>query len=72
MGEYEFQTTSDDGSRLYIDDKKVVENWGLHGMVNKKGTVVLSKGYHDFKVEYFNHWGGAGCIVKYKGPDTAG
>jgi len=30
-GEYRFYTRSDDGSRLYVDNSKVVENWGLHG-----------------------------------------
>lgn len=30
-GKYTFFTASDDGSRLWINEKKVVENWGLHG-----------------------------------------
>ncbi|MCH5374461.1 MAG: PA14 domain-containing protein, partial [Planctomycetes bacterium] len=38
-GEYAFYTASDDGSRLYIGDELVVNNDGLHGMKEKKGSV---------------------------------
>ena len=31
----------------------------------------LNKGYHDLKVEFFQNGGGASCVVKYKGADTA-
>ena len=52
-GDYEFSTRSDDGSRLSINGKLVVDNWGLHGMVTKTGTIGLNKGYHDIKMEFF-------------------
>jgi len=29
-GKYEFATRSDDGSRVFIDDKEVVKNYGIH------------------------------------------
>ena len=41
-------------------------------MVEKTGKIKLNKGYHDVKVEFFQNGGGAGCIVKHTGPDTAG
>src|SRR5205085_2412141 len=34
-GSYTFWTSSDDGSRLYVDGKLVVNNDGLHGMEEK-------------------------------------
>ena len=75
-GEYEFFTRSDDGSILWVDgyddSTKVVDNWGLHGAVTKSGKKLLSKGWHDVNVEFFENGGGASCVVKYKGPDTAG
>ena len=37
-GQYKFYTTSDDGSRLYIDDNLVVNNDGLHGMQQGSGS----------------------------------
>src|SRR5581483_6819876 len=38
-GKYTFFTESDDGSRLWIDGKVVVDNGGLHAMEEKSGEV---------------------------------
>ena len=40
-GLYTFATLSDDGSRLYVDGERVVENDGLHGMDRREGKVAL-------------------------------
>jgi len=48
-----FQLVSDDGSRLFIDGKKVVDNWGKHGKEAKGATVPLTAGVHHLRVEYF-------------------
>ena len=55
---YHFYLSSDDGSRLYIDDQLLVNNDGLHGMVEQKGTVALAAGYHRIRVGYFERTGG--------------
>ena len=67
-GIYEFFTTSDDGSRLYIGDERVVENDGLHGMVEAGGLVGLGAGFHPLRVEYFNATGDRGLEVSWRGP----
>ncbi len=67
-GEYTFYTESDDGSRLYINGETVVENDGLHGMEEKAGKVTLSKGTHDFAVDYFEAGGGNALRVSVMGP----
>ncbi|WP_275005556.1 family 16 glycoside hydrolase [Promicromonospora iranensis] len=54
-GNYEFRLTSDDGSRLVIDDAEVIDNDGLHGAESKEGTVALEAGVHDLRVEYFDN-----------------
>ncbi|GAA3309712.1 hypothetical protein GCM10020295_75090 [Streptomyces cinereospinus] len=41
-GTYAFRLTSDDGSRLWIDDQLVVDHDGLHGAEPKDGTVQLT------------------------------
>ena len=69
-GRYTFYTRSDDGSRLWINGKKVVENWGLHGARERRGYVELKHGWHDFKATHFENAGGASMIVQYQGPDT--
>lgn len=50
---YEFKLTSDDGSRMWIDEIQIVMNDGGHGMKTKKDTVGLRKGNYDVKVWYF-------------------
>jgi hypothetical protein len=69
-GIYTFYTASDDGSRLSIGDKLVVDNDGLHGMVEKSGVIGLRAGFHPITVDYFNLSGGLGLEVFYKGPDV--
>ena len=67
-GDYTFYTTSDDGSQLYIDDTLVVDNDGLHGMVEQSGTVSLTAGMHPIAVTMFEKGGGEGLDVEYEGP----
>ncbi|HEV6951730.1 MAG TPA: family 16 glycoside hydrolase [Promicromonospora sp.] len=54
-GTYEFRLTSDDGSRLVIDDTEVIDNDGLHGAESKDGSIALEPGYHDLRVEFFDN-----------------
>jgi len=52
-GEYQFALMSDDGSRLYIDDRLVVNNDGIHAARTVAGGVELSGGVHKIRVQYF-------------------
>lgn len=52
-GLYTFMLTSDDGSRLYVDDELVVDNDGVHPSVDVSGDVTLSAGIHGIRVSYF-------------------
>ena len=63
---YAFYTDSDDGSRLLIDDRPVVENDGLHGMREKKGVIALEEGLHAIRVEFFEKTGGDGLEVSIR------
>ncbi|HEX3135439.1 MAG TPA: DUF6797 domain-containing protein, partial [Planctomycetota bacterium] len=67
-GKYTFLTESDDGSRLSIDGKQVVNNGGPHGMEKKSGDVELTAGDHAILIEYFQGGGGGGCKVLWKAP----
>ena len=69
-GDYSWKTCSDDGSRLSINDKQVIDNWGLHGRRCRDFTGHLSIGWHDLSVSFFNGGGGANLVVLYKGPDS--
>jgi|GEM_PF-2841424 len=70
-GEYTFYTTSDDGSRLYIDGQLVVDNGGLHGPEEKSGTVRLGAGGHAIMVTFFEQGGGEVVTAAWQGPGIA-
>jgi hypothetical protein len=52
-GMYTFILTSDDGARLYIDDRMVVDNDGLHPPMDVSGGISLGPGIHGIRVSYF-------------------
>jgi len=52
-GVYHFALTSDDGSKLYIDDDLVVDDDGQHPPVTESASVILSGGIHRIRVAYF-------------------
>ena len=70
-GLWTFSTESDDGSRVFIDGQLVVNNDGLHGMVDRSGQIALEWGFHRYRVEFFENFGGAGEIFRWQGPGTA-
>lgn len=63
-GLYTFETSSDDGSKLYIDtlynDSAValVNNDGLHAVLTKSDTISLTRGYHRIAASFFENGGG--------------
>ena len=67
-GDYKFYTASDDGSKLYIDGKPLVNNDGSHGAIWHSGDRALVSGWHVIKVTYFNGGGGQILNVFYRGP----
>ena len=67
-GVYNFSLSSDDGSKLFIDDKIVIDNDGLHGMSDKINEAPLAKGYHKFKVLFFERSGGDDLKVQWRKP----
>ncbi|MBW8242678.1 chitobiase/beta-hexosaminidase C-terminal domain-containing protein [Muricauda oceani] len=68
-GIYTFHVTSDDGSKLWIADKMVIDHDGHHAMETKTIDLPLQKGYHKFSLQYFQAGGGLGLDVKIVGPD---
>jgi hypothetical protein len=57
--QYRFATTSDDGSRLFVDDRLVVDNGGPHSRATQSGTITLSRGSHRVRLEYTQFGGGS-------------
>ena len=67
-GVYTFYLESDDGSRLLIDGKTVVDNGGLHDMQEQEASTELKAGEHELRIDYFENEndGGAGCVLSWK------
>ena len=57
---YNFSTTSDDGSAMFIDGIEVVNNDGLHGSQSAFGSQFLNSGRHTLDVVYYNWNAGGG------------
>ena len=57
-GVYTFYTKSDDGSVLYIDGEKIVDNDASHAAISATGRIALQKGFHSYKLLYFEDYEG--------------
>lgn len=68
-GVYRFYTYSDDGSILYIDGKKVVDNDGGHSARRAEGKIALDEGFHELRLLYFENYMGEELEVGYAGRD---
>jgi cytochrome c2 len=65
-GDYLFLLGSDDGSRLTIDDKVVIDNDGIHAFSQKRKPLKLKAGLHSVVVEYFEQGGGEELQVLFE------
>lgn len=67
-GEYAFALISDDGSKLYIDGKEVVDNDGEHAATEVHRSLQLTAGDHELSVLFFNAGGEFGLRVGWQPP----
>lgn len=57
-GNFTFIARSDDGTRVYIDDVLVVDNWFQQSPTTRTGSVNLAKGEHRVEFWYYENSGG--------------
>jgi Tfp pilus assembly protein PilX len=69
-GTWTFSTNSDDGSDLWIDGTRVVNNDGLHGAWTRSGSIVLNAGQYSFEVRFFENGGSSNCTAYWQGPSV--
>jgi mono/diheme cytochrome c family protein len=67
-GAWTFWTKSDDGSKLAIDGKVVVDNDGIHAPSEKEGKVTLTEGVHAIRVDFIQGNGGHELAAYWQGP----
>ena len=66
-GEYTFYIISDDGVRLFINNKNIIDNWKAQPATESKGTINLqgNKTY-PILIEYFEESGGEALILGWE------
>ena len=67
-GVYTFYLTSDEGSKLWINNQLVVDNDGLHAATELSGSITLESGFHAIEVGYFQLYGANTLSLEYAGP----
>jgi len=68
---YTFFTNSDDGVRMWVDGRQLVNNWTDHSNTENRGTIDLVAGntYH-LVMEYYENGGGAVAQLRWSSPRT--
>jgi len=67
-GTYTFSLSSDDGSRLYIDGKQVIDNWRDQATNTETATVTLTAGEHSVQLDYYQNGGNADVSLGWLTP----
>jgi alpha-L-rhamnosidase len=62
-GKYTFYISSNDGSRLFVDNHLLVDNDGEHGVKEMSNSLHLEKGKHLLGVDYFQSGGGKALML---------
>ena len=69
---YQFITTTDDGLKLWIDGRLVIDNWTLHGTtVDTSAPIELKAGPgHTLEMWWFENTSGAVAQLSWESPST--
>ncbi|MCX6224096.1 MAG: PA14 domain-containing protein [Bacteroidia bacterium] len=70
-GVYQIYLSSDDGARIILDNRQLIDYDGIHGAGEKSAPAALGKGLHPLKIVYFQRQGGLGLKVEWEGPGMA-
>jgi hypothetical protein len=68
-GDYQFRSTSDDGTKIWVDGVERVSNDYWQGMTTRgSATLTLAPGYHKIVMGFYEGGGGAGAQYEYLPP----
>lgn len=70
-GSYTLYLRSDDGSRLWLNDRLLINNDGAHSATEVSGTTNLTAGLHKLVVGYFQNTSSAVLELRWAGPGFA-
>ncbi|MCL5279076.1 MAG: PA14 domain-containing protein, partial [Planctomycetes bacterium] len=69
---FTFITTSDDGVRLFLDGRRIINNWTDHGTTDNRAQVNLVAGQtYRIVMEYYENTGGAVAQLSWESPTIA-
>jgi len=54
---YRFTTVSDDGVRLFVDERRVIDDWDYDSTRTNYSSPIYLDGYHLLRLEYFEYVG---------------
>jgi beta-glucosidase len=70
-GRYTLSITADDGFRLFLDGKKLFEDWTRHAPATMSSDLDLKAGReYDIRIEYYQLMGGASIRFNWAQPDA--
>ena len=64
-GSYRFYATSDDGIRVYVDNRLIIDQWHDHSIRTYTADLDLAAGHHLAVVEYYENMGDAVAKVSW-------
>lgn len=70
-GKYTFHLESNDGSALYLNGYKLIDNDGAHGAYERNASTSLRKGIHKIEIKYFQLGGASLLNVMWEGPEIS-
>lgn len=70
-GKYAFIVSSDDGSRLWVDGREVIDDWGQHARQTERAVLnFAANSRHRIRLDYFQAAGGASVHLAWEPPPT--
>jgi hypothetical protein len=64
-GDYTFVVTTDDGARLWVDEQILIDQWRDQSATTFTAIKSLGAGYHNLRLEYYEHFGDALCQLSW-------
>lgn len=65
VGRYRIQLTADDGVRLFVGGRMVIDEWRNQNVTTHSKTIDLVGRLHDIRLEYFEQSGNAVCKLVF-------
>jgi hypothetical protein len=64
-GVYTIATVSDDGVRVRLNGRSIIDNWGDHGAIRDAKTLALKPGYYELLIEYYQGSGDGEITLRW-------